>query len=396
MTKQIDITQQSRTQMLGSKVERKLKLYHRRWCFEDAGCLKTYLDHGPRKVTPPIIPYVPLTRARLYAGNRETGSYNHHAQLAKFKDRYYCSWSNGLADEEAPGQRILVSSSKDAANWTEAACVAGNRESNEAYHSDGLLATDNTLYLIASGCTSFVENKELGMRRIVPDTERNMVYASSDGTSWKEVFSLPDEIGRTLEAPRATVDGCLMCAAATATGGAAILRWPGPSILEAPEIIAVPEPHGARFPYAEASWYQTDDGVILVFWRDEGETCRLWVNTSVDGGKTFSSPVITDIPDAMSRVFAGRLCDGRHYVISNAFPTLLNRHHLTLLLSDDGYCFNKVYIVMDDPTSQRCIGLLKADGYQYPCCLAEEDRLLVAYSVNKEDMECAILDVAAI
>ena len=64
-----------------------------------------------------------------------------------------------------------------------------------------------------------------------------------------------------------------------------------------------------------------------------------------------------------------------------------------LLLSDDGYVFNEVYLLVDDPTSQRLVGLLKEDGYQYPCCLPEADRLLVGYSVNKEDMECGIVDL---
>ena len=90
---------------------------------------------------------------------------------------------------------------------------------------------------------------------------------------------------------------------------------------------------------------------------------------------------------------SGRLSDGRYYLCSNAFPTLLDRRHLMLLLSEDGLTFSKVYVLVDDPTSQRLKGMLKADGYQYPCCLPEEGRLLVAYSVNKEDIECGIVDV---
>jgi hypothetical protein len=98
----------------------------------------------------------------------------------------------------------------------------------------------------------------------------------------------------------------------------------------------------------------------------------------------------------MSRVHAGRLADGRHYLCNNAFPTLLDRRHLMLLLSTDGLTFDKAYVLVDDPTSQRLKGMLKADGYQYPCCLPEDDRLLVAYSVNKEDIECGVVAVGRI
>jgi len=175
-----------------------------------------------------------------------------------------------------------------------------------------------------------------------------------------------------------------------------MLLWPGRDILETPEIISIPEPVGASFPYGEGSWYQLENGRIIVFWRDESGSCRLYVNYSDDNGRTFTPPMLSDIPDSMSRGHAGRLADGRYYLCNNAVPTLLDRRHLTLLLSDDGLTFNKVYVLVDDPTSQRLKGLLKADGYQYPCCLPEKDKLLVGYSINKEDIECGIVDLAKI
>ena len=36
------------------------------------------------------------------------------------------------------------------------------------------------------------------------------------------------------------------------------------------------------------------------------------------------------------------------------------------------------------------------NGYQYPCCLVDGDNLVVGYSVNKEDIECGIVDATAI
>ena len=161
-------------------------------------------------------------------------------------------------------------------------------------------------------------------------------------------------------------------------------------------MISLPTPEGAVFPYGEGSWYQLVDGKIIAFWRDEGGSCRMWVNYSDDGGKTWAPPMISDIPDSMSRIYAGRLQDGRYYLCNNAFATLLDRRHLFLLLSEDGLVFKSVYLLIDDPTSQRLKGLLKADGYQYPCCLVDGDRLLVAYSVNKEDIECGIVDTKGI
>ncbi len=229
-----------------------------------------------------------------------------------------------------------------------------------------------------------------GMRRVDPESHEVSIYESTDTENWEKVFTFPDNFRWIFEAPRETADGHLLCIASLKEGPA-ILRWPGTDVCENPEIIPVLQEHGAVFPYGESTWYQTDDGTIVIFWRDEGMSCRVWVSFSSDGGKTFSPPMISDMPDSMSRIYAGRLNDGRYYLCNNAFPTLLNRRHLMLMLSDDGYLFNKVYIVVDDPTSQRLAGLLKEDGYQYPCCLVDGDKLLIGYSVNKEDIECGII-----
>ena len=382
--------------MLSSDVAGKLKTFHMRHCFHDYRCLLRYNDQGPKGENPPIIPYAPLVRSRVYTGTRDSGSYNHHSQLVKFKGRYYFAWSNGVVDEEAAGQRILLASTDDGTQWAEPLCIAGDKDDPVVAHNCiAMHATDDRLHVIGMKEDTTRDAAVPGMRRIDPESHEVSVYASSDGTTWETAFTFSDRLKWVFEAPRETAGGHLLCVAAL-KDGAAILRWPGRELCEHPEVIHVPQPHGARFPYGEGTWYQTDDGTIVVFWRDEGQSWRAWVNTSTDDGQTFSTPALSDIPDSMSRLSAGRLPDGRYYLCNNAFPTLLNRLHLMLLLSDDGYTFNTVYVLIDDPTSQRLAGLLKADGYQYPCCLPDGDRLLVGYSINKEDIECGVVAIDSV
>ena len=391
----IEIVSRDIARMLTKEVAEKLSRFHLQQSLQEGGCLLRYDDHGPRGEAPPIIPYAPFEHSRVYTGTRESGSYNHHSQIARFKDRYYFAWSNGLVDEENAGQRILISSSDDAVRWSEPVCVAGDRNDTVTAHNCiALHSTQERLYVVGMKEDTSKDALVPGMRRINPDSEKVIVHASNDGRQWGKVFTFADELTWIFEAPRLSADGHLLCAAGTKNEGAAILRWPGNELCEHPEIIEVPQPHGSVFYYGEGTWYQTDDGTIVVFQRDEGRSCRVWVSYSEDGGKTFSEAVISDIPNSMSRLYAGRLNDGRYYLCDNAFGTLLNRMYLMLMLSDNGYEFNKVYILIDDPTSQRLMGLLKADGYQYPCCLAEENRLLVGYSINKEDIECGIVDVS--
>ncbi len=388
----MDISTRKQVKMLSPTVEQQLAIYHRRARFQSAGCLLTDSDHGPRGESSPIIPYAPMRRSRVFTGTRDSGSYNHHAQVVKYKGRYFFGFSNGRKDELTEGQRLMVSMSRDSKNWSPPNVVAGGREQKTVSHTCvGMRVERETLFMLGRQDEALEDPTSVGMRRVDPQQTTINIFATVDGKTWRKSHSLQAPIRCIFEAPRTTQEGTLVCVAALRKG-AAILRWPAETLLEQPHIVPVPQPQGASFPYGEGSWYQTDQGRIIVFWRDEGESCRLWVNYSDDDGHTFSEPMISDIPDSMSRVYAGRLPDGRFYLCNNAFATLLDRLSLMLLVGNDGTHFSRVYLLADDPTSQRCMGLLKADGYQYPCCLPDENRLLVGYSVNKEDMECGVLD----
>ena len=291
----------------------------------------------------------------------------------------------------------MISSSTDGRMWGEAEVVIGGEPATNVVHNCvALAATSDTLYVVDWREEALRDATAVGMRRIIPEKNRLHLLASSDGSTWREVKAYDPRIKVIFESPRPTEEGRLMCICSTTDHGAGVLLWPGSDIREDADVITLPTPEGAVFPYGEGSWYQLDDGRIVAFWRDEGGSCRLWVNYSDDGGATWTPPMISDIPDSMSRNYAGRLADGRYFLCNNAFGTLLDRRHLILLLSDDGLTFSKVFVLIDDPTSQRLKGLLKADGYQYPCCLVDHERLLVGYSVNKEDIECGIVDTAGI
>ena len=389
----IEVVPRDHVRMLSREAAEKLRRFHMRHCFQDYRCLLRDDDHGPGGEGPPTIPDAPFARSRIYTGTREGGSYNHHAQLTKFKGKYYLGFSNGHRDELTGGQRLMLAESGDGGSWSAPVQVIGGRGEETVSHTFvGLHAAEDALYILDRRDEVFTAPEQVGMRRVEVGKRRIDVYSSPEGRLWRHAFTFGDRIAAIFEAPRQTADGRLLCVA-TAKDGAAILRWPGSGLCEQPEIIPVPEPHGASFPYGEGTWYQTGDGTIVVFWRDEGQSCRVWLNASSDGGETFTPPAVSDIPDSMSRLYAGRLADERFYLCGNAFPTLLNRMHLTLLLSDDGYTFSQVRLLVNDPTSQRLFGLLKADGYQYPCCLPDGNRLLVGYSVNKEDIECGIVDL---
>lgn len=388
------IEQTQRVYLLDDQTKEMLREYHWRRAFDLFECLMTDSDHGTKSAQPPIIPYVPgAKRSIVYYGNQANGSYNHHNQINKFKGLYYFAWSNGVRNEEDAGQRVLMASSADGVQWGEPVVVLDVPEGSPwAHNCVALYTTSEAMYIVIMSEETEHDETVTGMRRINPEDAYIDIYESRDGKQFEKVASLEKEIKWIFEAPRFTSQGQLMCICATKTQGSGALVWEDGDIRSTPKRVSIAQPDGAWFPYGESTWYQLDSGRIIVFWRDESASCRLYWNYSDDGGNSFSTPILSDIPDSMSRVYAGRLNDGRYFIVNNAVPLLLDRRALTLMLSDDGIHYNKVYMVNDDPAVMRCTGLLKANGHQYPCCLVDGNKLLVAYDAGKEDILCEVID----
>ena len=148
-----------------------------RHLFQDGNCLLQYSDRGPSGMNPPLIPYAPITRARIHTGTRENGSYNHHSQLAKFKCRYFFAWSNGIVNEEDGGQRVLIAHSADGVTWSDPVCVVGDgNDPVMAQNCIALYATADTLYVVAMEEETTKDASASGMRRIDPDNQDVHAY----------------------------------------------------------------------------------------------------------------------------------------------------------------------------------------------------------------------------
>jgi hypothetical protein len=79
-----------------------------------------------------------------------------------------------------------------------------------------------------------------------------------------------------------------------------------------------------------------------------------------------------------------------------AFPG----QRIMIASSDDGRQWSPARTLVagdaDAGLLQRAFGLLKVNGYQYPVAIEDDGRLLIAYSVNKEDIECGIVPLRAL
>ena len=345
--------------------------------------------HGPIADDFGVLPPAPFERSRIYTGDAQTFAYSHVPQICKFAGRYVAVWSNAQRDEDSAGQQIHYSLSEDARHWEPYRClVATDRESGQSRHAAGLCVSAGKL--VAYSKTEY--RLKANLRPGIPSFEGTRIdaFVTSDCVDWKEYKDLISDAWM-LEGPKATRSGRLLCPGFHNEGMPVAFIWEPDKAWGKPEIIPVPRPgEGARL--MEGSWYQTEDGTITMLWRDETQSLRLYIAFSDDDGRSWTVPVKTDFPDAMARINAGRLSDGRYYIVGNSCPQLLNRKYLMLSLSNDGKVFDEMFILADGPTHRRIEGRHKEDGYQYPNTLVEEGRLLVVFSVNKEDIECGIVD----
>jgi len=351
-------------------------------------------------------PLAPMERSQVFYCTPEMGTYNHHSQLTKWRGRYYFAWSIGKVNEDHPGQSILLSSSTDGANWSDPVCIAkGNEDTGVTLTIIGLYANDDMMvaYTRTEWNLAHAQNPGMSSHDVEETPSRVDAFYTTDGENWTEKILINKSVN-FFEAQRPTASGRLMTGIST-NGVPGVCIWDKPDPLAEPRIVLLPYqgktgeeywegPQAGLFPYGESSWYQTDDGRIWLYHRDESASGYLHLAFSEDDGETWTEPILCDMPDSMSRVYAGRLSDGRFYLLGNSVRQLMDRNHLMLSISEDGATFTKMYQLIAKPARQRFKGTLKVDGYQYPIGLVDGDKLLVGYSLNKEDIECGIIDCA--
>ena len=396
-----DIYQRKLVDVLTPELKRMVKesfLIHQ---FKMTGCTREddFADQS-------VIPVCEMQRNSVFKTTTELGTYNHHSSLVKWKGEFWCGWDNCMVNEDWPGQRTFIARSEDGVNWSERILVADGDEEN------GMVRTLTGLYPKGDALYAFIQEKWDLAHATAPGLSahdntkvsfRDDIWATQDGTNWQIVKEGYMDTQWVFENPRLTHEGRLMVATTDSRNRPGVLLWPGDDPLETPKMVMQPWPGNGEellesldlgwYIHGQATWYTDDDHRIWMYWRDESASEYLGLALSEDGGETWTEVMRSNFPSSTARTFAGRLPDGRFYQVGNATRVLMDRNFFAILLSDDGAKFNRMLQLVTEPTTQRFQGHLKCHGYQYPSCLVDGDRLLIAYSVNKEDIECGSVDL---
>jgi hypothetical protein len=367
---------------------------------------------------------------------RPGGAYNHHHQILFDRGRLYASWDNGIVNEDNPGQHMLFSvSDDDGKTWSAAAQITPPPiEETSTYTAEGIRAYQGKLmayyghfgYTDLSLYRSGAPNKAFDYFN---GHCLNDYRGSPDAWVHRETFTavrVSEDAGRTWGSPIRIIEkfvpnlrpfpirGGRLIVPGNITypytdDPAGIQGWKSTGMPRQP-VWTVDDPEGFHkvaffrhdpFNYAEASFFQTDDGVIHMMQRIDaippnGREGLLGVTESVDNGETWSEPMLTSYTDCACRFQFGRLPDGRFFGLSCPDPTS-DRTPLVLATSRDGIIFGQHNVLGSiTGTKPRIPGGAKSGVYGYPSCDIADGKMYIIFSRNKEDIYFSKLNLSAI
>lgn len=328
------------------------------------------------------------------------GAYNHYACLINYKGKFYAMWGNNTIGEDAPGQRVLFSTSESWGTWSDAkelfpapGPIKPRSEVGIHLKPDRWAIVDDVLYAI-------VYIHEAGRYPIACAVNENGLVGHpflldnlSSNSSLPEFMQQIDANELlTTSSPKLKqwyVDNDQVSWWADSESGVTRDGIDGSQLIE-------------------SFMYRTKDNTKVIMMRCWGTSSnpvhnnRMYVSFKDENGD-WGLLYPTDIPDSPSRAQAITLDDGTVLLIGNQIAPefdkalYLDRDPMTIAVSIDGYIFNEVYnLRINAPDSYRFSGIGgRNPGFAYSSSVVYKDWLYSFYSVGKEDMEITRVPLSA-
>ncbi len=314
---------------------------------------------------------------------------NQHNYLIHHDGRFWAMWSDGPRVEDMVGQVVKYSTSPDGLKWETPKFLTGyppnsgpaspyyNTRQKEGfrYISRGLWVRDGQLLALVSldeAAGFFGESLELRAFRWNPAAQQ---WDDAGVVQQNAINNFPPQRLPTGEwaMTRRRHDYKDTGVEFLIGGVKSLDSW-----------ISVPVVGGAggdlTLKAEEPIWWPLPDGNLMALFRDNNKSQSLFRAFSTDAGRTWSTPVQTDFPDARSKLHGLRLQDGRYALVSNANPK--KRDPLTLALSNDGMVFDKLFYVVG------------GRWVDYPHLLEHDGYLYITHSGDKQSVEIERVRIA--
>jgi len=323
--------------------------------------------------------------------------FRNHNYVTHFDGRYWCMWSHGLRQEDFPHQHVQYATSTDGILWTEARPITGpSPRQHFRYIARGFWTHNGWLLALASHDEAYDAK---GVKRLFGPSLELLAFVWNAATEKWEPRGVvqPDAINNF--PPHALAGGEWMMICRDHGNNLSTLRGAARSPLD-----------WSRTPlqrYDAIPGYRPDepalltlpDGRLACLFRDNARSQRIFRAVSVDQGRTWSTPVKTNFPDASSKLFPLRLSGGGYVLVSNANPAPLQRMPLCLAYSRDGWTFTRLarLPVPESPAdSLPREGPRRAAGFQYPNAVEQDGHLLIVYSRDMKTVESIRVPLAEI
>ncbi|MCB8995392.1 MAG: exo-alpha-sialidase [Bacteroidales bacterium] len=328
------------------------------------------------------------------------GAYNHYACLANFKGKFYAMWGNNTIGEDAPGQRVLFSTSDSWGTWSDAKELFPAPGPLKPRSEVGIHLKPDRWAIIEDVLYAIVYIHEAGRYPIACSVNENglvgnpfLLDSLSSNSSLPE-FMQQIDISQLLtpSSPKLKqwyIDNDQINWWADSESG--VIR----NGIDGSQLI-------------ESFIYRAKDNTKVIMMRCWGTSSnpvhnnRMYVSFKDENGD-WGLLYPTDIPDSPSRSQAITLDDGTVLLIGNQIAPefdkaiYLDRDPMTVAVSKDGFIFDEVYnLRIKAPNYYRFSGIGgRNPGFAYSSSLVFEGWLYTLYSVGKEDMEITRVPLSA-
>lgn len=330
--------------------------------------------------SPQTLELIPSRTSPVYRAEKGEWQFNLHSYLAYHQGKFWAVWSSGRVDEDSGNQVVRYSTSADGHTWAPSGILAEDPDGPDKpglWITRGIFAQDGKLYALAAygeGPRQSPEGRESWHNlRLVRFEWTGKAWANR-GTYLENCMNNypPRKLGARL---------FMTCRDSFTRMSTALSDASGRSWTVTPLPGEAPHDH-----MSEPSWYVDGEGVAHLLFRDARRSKFLYHSISRDQGRMWLAPVRTNYPDATSKNIAGRLSDGRYFLVNN--PNQKGRDVLGISFGYDGWQFSTPRALRNNPPKQRFPGRAKGpNSFQYPHVLEKDGSFWVLYSTNKEDIE---------
>lgn len=315
-----------------------------------------------------------------------TDKYVNGVVLMPFRGKLYAQWQSSARDEDAPNTHVVYAFSSDGKYWSVPRILVG---AGSVMRTSGGWWTDGkTLVAYANVWPKGFQPAAGGYAEF---------RTSTDGTHWSSAHRVRDANlapvdGIIEQDPHALPDGRVVTAFHLQPGLRATPFFTDDPLGTAgwtPGVMRHLSSPGPESRELEPSWFRSADGCLVMVFRDQQSSFRQLASQSCDRAVTWTTPVLSDMPDSRAKQSAGNLPDGTAFLV-NAPSGSKMRAPLVVTLSRDGRLFDLAFVLRAGGASLpplRYAGKYKRAGYHYPKSVIWNGALYVGYATNKEDVE---------